>query len=64
MHIPPRLADSTVAKKGSDRPLIDTGRMLGGLSHAVEHGGIGGGRGGDVSAGSTMGPVQQGGDGL
>lgn len=64
MHIPPRLAQSTIDKKGSDRPLVDTGRLVGGLSHAVELGGIGGGRGGDVTAGSSMGPIQEGGGDL
>lgn len=60
-HIPPPLAQSTIDKKGSDRPLVDTGRLVGGISHAVEFGGIGGGRGGEVGTTSTMGPIQEGG---
>lgn len=38
-HIPPPLAPATVEKKGSDRPLVDTGRLLNSISHAVESGG-------------------------
>lgn len=29
------LAESTIARKGSTRPLIDTGRMIGAISHEV-----------------------------
>lgn len=61
-HIAPRLADSTVAKKGSDRPLVDTGRLVGGISYAVEIGGAGGRA--EVDTTSTMGPVQEGGSDL
>jgi hypothetical protein len=56
-HIPPPLADSTVAKKGSDRPLVDTGRLVNSISHQVEAGreevSL------EVGTTSNMGPVQQ-----
>jgi len=34
--IPPPLQPETVAAKGSDRPLVDTGRLLNSITHAVE----------------------------
>lgn len=34
-HLAPPLADSTVARKGSDRPLVDTGRFVGSIVHEV-----------------------------
>ncbi len=37
-HLPPPLADATVARKGSDRPLVDTGRLVGGLTHVYTEG--------------------------
>lgn len=37
--IPPPNAPSTVAQKGSDRPLVDTGRLLSAISWAVVIGG-------------------------
>lgn len=33
--IPPPNAPSTIARKGSDRPLVDTGRMVGAISYEV-----------------------------
>jgi hypothetical protein len=33
--IPPPLADSTIARKGSDRPLLDTGRMLQSVQYEI-----------------------------
>lgn len=33
--VPPKNAPSTIARKGSDRPLIDTGRMIDAVSHEV-----------------------------
>lgn len=36
--IPPPLAPSTIARKGSDRPLVDTGRLLGAITWKVELG--------------------------
>lgn len=38
-HIPPPLKDATVEKKGSDRPLVDTGRMIGSINWLVDTGG-------------------------
>jgi hypothetical protein len=35
-HIPPPLKPATVVAKGSDRPLVDTGRMVGSISWQVE----------------------------
>lgn len=37
--IPPPLRPSTVAAKGSDRPLVDTGRLLNAITWAVENSG-------------------------
>jgi hypothetical protein len=34
--IEPANADSTVAKKGSSKPLVDTGRLLNAIAHKVE----------------------------
>jgi len=34
-HIPPALKPATVARKGSDRPLVDTGRLVGSISWEV-----------------------------
>jgi hypothetical protein len=34
-HIPPPLRPATIAAKGSDRPLVDTGRLLGAISYEV-----------------------------
>lgn len=34
--IPPPNAPSTIAKKGSDRPLVDTGRLLGAITWEVK----------------------------
>lgn len=36
--VPPPLAESTIARKGSTRPLIDTGRMIGAITHEVVEG--------------------------
>lgn len=38
-HIPPPLQPETVARKGSDRPLLDTGQLLGSISYVVVEGG-------------------------
>jgi hypothetical protein len=35
-HIPPPLKPETIAAKGSDRPLVDTGRLLNAITHVVE----------------------------
>ena len=34
--VPPPNAPSTIAKKGSDRPLVDTGRLLGAIQWEIE----------------------------
>lgn len=34
-HIPPELAESTVKRKGSTRPLVDHGQMVGAIGHEV-----------------------------
>lgn len=34
-HIPPPLAPATIARKGSDRPLVDTGRLVDAISWEV-----------------------------
>lgn len=34
--IPPPLAPSTVARKGSDRPLVDTGQLVNAITYVVE----------------------------
>lgn len=34
-HLPPPLAPSTIARKGSDRPLVDTGRLVNSISWEV-----------------------------
>lgn len=33
--LPPPLAEATIKAKGSSRPLVDTGRLLGAISHEV-----------------------------
>ena len=33
--VPPPLKPATIAAKGSDRPLVDTGRLLGAITHEV-----------------------------
>ncbi len=33
--IPPANADATIARKGSSKPLIDTGQLLGSITHKV-----------------------------
>lgn len=38
-HIPPPLKPETIAAKGSDRPLVDTSRLLNSISYTVEKGG-------------------------
>jgi hypothetical protein len=35
-HIPPPLKEATIAAKGSDRPLVDTGRLIGSVTWEVE----------------------------
>lgn len=35
-HIPPPNAPSTIERKGSDRPLVDTGRMINSITWKVE----------------------------
>lgn len=35
-HIPPKLAESTVARKGSSTPLVDTGSLLNSLTWRTE----------------------------
>lgn len=37
--VPPPLKDATIARKGSARPLVDTGQLLHSISYAVEAGG-------------------------
>jgi len=37
--IPPPLKAATIARKGSDRALVDTGRLLGAISYEVVEGG-------------------------
>lgn len=37
--IPPPNAPATIARKGSDRPLVDTGRMINAVTWAVDYGG-------------------------
>lgn len=34
--VPPPNAPSTIEKKGSDRPLVDTGRLINAIAHEVE----------------------------
>lgn len=34
-HIKPKNADATIAKKGSSRPLVDTGRLVNSVNHLV-----------------------------
>ncbi len=34
--IPPELAESTIERKGSSTPLIDTGQLIGSITHKVE----------------------------
>lgn len=38
VHIPPPLKPATIAAKGSDRPLVDTGRLVGAISYEVSSG--------------------------
>lgn len=40
-HIPPPLAPATVARKGSDRPLVDSGQLLNAITYAVMPDGTG-----------------------
>jgi hypothetical protein len=40
-HIPPPLKPATVARKGSDRPLVDTGRLVGAIQFEVIGAGAG-----------------------
>jgi hypothetical protein len=35
-HIPPPLKEATIARKGSDRPLVDTGQLVNSVTWAVE----------------------------
>jgi hypothetical protein len=35
-HLPPPLKPATIARKKSTRPLIDTGRMIGAVTHEVK----------------------------
>lgn len=35
-HIPPPLKPATIAAKGSDRPLVDTGQMINAVTYKVE----------------------------
>lgn len=37
-HIPPPLKDATVERKGSTRPLVDTGRLIQSVTYMVEKG--------------------------
>ena len=37
-HIPPPLKPRTIARKGSDRPLIDTGRLITAITYLVSTG--------------------------
>lgn len=39
--VPPPLKDATIARKGSTRPLVDTGRLLGSITYEVAAGGTG-----------------------
>lgn len=34
-HLPPPLAPATIARKGSDRPLVDTGRLVASITYEV-----------------------------
>jgi hypothetical protein len=34
-HLPPPLSPVTIARKGSDRPLVDTGRFVNSITHEV-----------------------------
>ena len=36
--VPPPNAPATIARKGSSRPLVDTGQLINSISHAVERG--------------------------
>jgi hypothetical protein len=40
-HIPPPLQPATIARKGSDRPLVDTGRLLGAINYEIDSAGAG-----------------------
>jgi hypothetical protein len=42
-HIPPPLAESTIARKGSDIPLIDKGHLIGAITSVVHEKGKPGG---------------------
>jgi hypothetical protein len=35
-HIPPPNAPATIARKGSDRPLVDNGQLVNSINHEVE----------------------------
>jgi hypothetical protein len=37
-HIPPPLKPETIARKGSDRPLVDTGRLVQAISYEIVRG--------------------------
>lgn len=37
-HIPPPLKPATIEAKGSDRPLVDTGRLVNSITYAVDKG--------------------------
>jgi phage gpG-like protein len=37
-HIPPPLKPATIERKGSDRPLLDTGRLVGAITYEVDNG--------------------------
>lgn len=37
-HIPPPLQPKTIERKGSDRPLVDTGRLVGAITYEVVEG--------------------------
>ncbi len=37
-HIPPPNAPSTIARKGSDVPLVDSSQLIGSISHSLEGG--------------------------
>lgn len=38
--VPPPNAPSTIAAKGSSRPLVDTGRLVGSISYAIQRGDV------------------------
>lgn len=55
--IPPPLKQATIDRKGSSRPLVDTGRLLASITHVVETGGGGHGEGGHGEGGHGHGGV-------